>query len=326
MNSSDPLYPFRLALSYLEKVEGDLAKWEEVRAARKTDVTTFDHVRASYSAHRKRAGQVVEELRMRAGEDIVPLEEELREQNRERRKMIEEASAGRIPPEKANERNGEFARLIGDLEERLTTARAIVEAETTEDIGGFIPLPIEEYEKKLLPPKGPEKKKALELGSPGRSAAVVAGLLAIVVVGYVYLAMGGGARASFAAERLASDPAVIRVSVRNEGRREIELYAPWPEGDSRPPGAKSSSYGVLLYVIERDGNTPKLVTNSEGCWRYRGVYVLDSEPIRVRPRFSANVLLDTNKLREIGVEAAVIRLVFTRRGGAEVGSFEAVME
>ena len=326
MNSSDPLYPFRLALSYLEKVEGDLAKWEEMRAARKTDVTTFDHVRATYAAHRRKAGQVVEEFRTRGGEDIGPLEEELRQRNRERKKMIEQASSGQIPADKANERNREYTRLIGDLEERLTTARAIVETETAEDIGGFIPLPIEEYEKKLIPPKGPEKKKALELGSPAVSAAVVAALLAIGIAVYVYVTMGGPDRVSFTAERLASDPAVIRVSARNEGKREVEWYVPWPEGDPRAPGAKSSSYGVLLYVIERDGNTPKLVANSEGCWRYRGVYVLDSEPIRVRPRLSANVLLDTNKLREIGLETAVIRLVFTRRGGTEVGSFETVME
>ena len=326
MNSSDPLYSFCLALSYLEKVEGDLAKWEEIRAAKKTDVTTFDHVRATYSARSRKAGQLVEEFRKRAGEEKGPLAEELRQQNRERRKMMEQASAGRIPAENANERNREFTKLIGDLEERLTTACAIVETETTEDIGGFIPLPIEEYEKKLLPPKRPEKKKALELGSPALSAAVVVGLVAIGVAGYVYVTVGGPARLSFSAGRLASDPAMISVSARNEGRREVEWYVPWPEGDSRTPGAKSTSYGVLLYVIERDGNTPKLVANSEGCWRYRGVYILDSEPLRVRPRRSANVLLDTNKLREIGVEAAVIQLVFTRRGGAEVGSFEAVME
>lgn len=326
MSRSDPLYRFRVALSYLEKVEDDYAKWEEFRVAKKTDVTTFDHVRATYAARRKKAGEVVEEFRARAGEEIGPLEEELRRQNRERRKMMEEASAGRIPAQSANERNREFARGIGDLEERLATSRAIAESKTTADIGGSITLSVEEYEKEFVSAKVPEKKKRSHLEVPGVWVAAIAAVVVIGVAAYAYVALGGPARASFSAERLASDPAVISVSVRNEGKREIEWYVPWPEGDSRAPGAKSSSYGVLLYVVERDGSTPSLVADSEGCWRYRGAYVLGPEPIRVRPRITANVLLDTSKLREIGVDAAVIRLVFTKRGGSEVGSFEVVME
>ncbi len=326
MNSSDPLYPFRLALSYLEKVEGDLSKWEAVREARRSDVTTFDHVRAKYRAHRKKAREVVEDLRAHATEEIGLLEEELHVQGRARKKLIEAASAGGVVPEKVNEQNRDLVRIIGDLEERLATAHAIVAAETTEDVGGFETLPIEEYEKKLIPPKPFEANKPAWSITPGISAAVVAVLILLGIAGYVFVSSGGTARASFKAGRLASDPALIRVSCKNEGSRTVQVYVPWPEGNTRPSGASRSSYGILLYVVERDGNSLKLVENSEGCWRYRGVYLDGPGPISVRPGGAGDVLLDTNKLKEIGVDAALVRLVFTRSGGTEVGRFEAAIE
>ena len=325
MNSPDPLYPFRLALSYLQKVEGELSKWEAVRSAKKTDVTTFDHVRATYRAHQKKARQLVEDFRARATEDVDFLEKELHVQGRARKKLIGEASAGRIVPEKVNERNRDLVRIIGGLEERLATARTIVGAYRTEDVGGFEALPIEEYEKKLVPPKAPEAKKTVWNATPGISAAIVAVLLLIALAVYVFMSSEGTARASFTAERIASDPTLIRVTCKNEGSTTVELYVPWPEGNTRTSGASPASYGILLYVVERDGGAPKLVENSEGCWRYRGVYLDDSGPISIRPRISGDVLLDTNKLSEIGVEAAVVRLVFTQRGGAEVGRFETTL-
>ena len=326
MNSPDPLYPFRLALSYLEKVEGDLSKWEAMRAAKKSDVTTFDHVRATYTAHRKKARQVVEDFRARATENVGLLEKELRSQERARKKLIEEVSAGRVVPEKANDRNRDLVRIIGGLEERLATARAIVAAEAADDVGGFEALPIEEYEKKLIPPKAPEAKTPAWSVTLGMSAAIVAVLLLIALAGYVFVSSEGTARASFKAERIASDPSLIRVTCKNVGSRTVELYVPWPEGNVRPSDASPSSYGILLYVVERDGNAPKLVPNSEGCWRYRGVYLDAPGRISIRPQGSGDMLLDTKKLNEIGVDAVLVRLVFTRRGGEEVGRFEAVID
>ena len=326
MNSSDPLYPFRLALSYLEKVEDDLSKWEAMRAAKKSDVTTFDHVLATYKAHQKKARRLLDDFRARAAEDIGLLEEELRVKGRARKKLLEEASAGRVVPEKVNEQNRDLTQMIKGFEERLATARAIVKAEAADDLGGFEALPIEAYEKKLVPPKAPEAKKPAWRVTRGMSATIIGVLVLIALAAYIFVASGGTARASFKAGRLASDPALIRVTCKNEGSRTVELYVPWPEGNVRPSGASPSSYGILLYVVERNGNALKLVPNSEGCWRYRGVYLDGPGPISIRPRVSGDVLLDTNKLNEIGVDAAAVRLVFTRRGGAEVGRFEAAID
>lgn len=326
MNSSDPLYPFRLALSYLERVEGELAKWEELRAGRRTEVTTFDHVRASYRTHHRKAIQVVEDFRARAEGEIGPLEEELRLQNRAQRKLVGQASAGEVPPEEANAQNREIRSKIGELEARLVTARVIDAAETVADVGGYISLPVEEYEKKLVVPEPlVEAKKARDLGAPSVWLAFLAVVVLVGIAGYVFVNRASAARPVFEAGILESDAAIVQVTLRNEGGRELEVYVPWPEGNSRAPGVASSSYGILVYAVERDGDTAKLVPNSEGCWRYRGVYLVDSGPITVRPGLAADLLLDTNKLRELGVEASVIRLVFTRRGGSEVAHFETVL-
>lgn len=327
MNTSEPLYPFRLALSYLKRVEDELAKWAELRSARKTEVSTFDHVRASYRAHHRKAIQVVEDFRTKAKAEIEPLEEEIRLQNRARRKLIEQASVGGVPPQEANTRNRELSSQIAEIEARLATARTIIEAASVGDVGGYVSLPVKEYEKKLVVREAlPEVVMPRHTIIPPSWIAYAAIAVLVLVVAYALLGRATAAKPVFRAVLLETDSAMVRVSLGNEGGRELEVYVPWPEGNPQAPGASSSSCGILLYAVERDGGTAKLVPNSEGCWRYRGVYLIDSGPITVRPGLASDLLLDTNKLRELGVQASMVRLVYTRRGGRELGHFETVLE
>ncbi len=327
MNSSGPLYPFRLALSYLQRVEGELAKWDKLRSARKTEVSTFDHVRASYRDHHRKAMQIVEEFRAQAKADIDPLEEELRLQNRARKKLVQQASAGDVPPQEANARNRELSARIGELETRLATARTINSVASVAELGGYVSLPVEEYEKKLVDPEPPPDviiPSEFRIPPAWIAYAVVAVL--VFIVGYAVVGRATAAKPVFRAVLLESDASMLRVSLGNEGGRDLEVYVPWPEGNPQASGASSSSCGILLYAVERGGSTAKLVPNSEGCWRYRGVFLVDSGPITVRAGLAADLILDTNKLRELGVEASMVRLVYTRRGGIELAHFETVLD
>ena len=326
VNTSDSLQPFRLALSYLEKVEEELAKWKKVRATRNSDVTTFDEVRSAYIVHRRNAQKVVDGYRANAKRDIAPLEEELRLQKRAHRKFLEQASAGALDPKAANATNREISERVAALEDRLGTASAIASADTSEDVGGFIVLPLDEYRKKLVPPETPEVKREFEMPSLTGSVAVLVAVIAIAIGAYVYFTTGGSAEATFDAQIIGEDLDKIRVTCRNVGKRPLDWYVPWPEGSSKNAGSGSSVFGLLLYVLEADGDSAKLVPNSEGCWKYRGLDIVDAEPIEVRPRLAVSVVLDIVKLREIGVEARVIRIVYTRKGSGEVGRFETVLE
>lgn len=326
MNTPDSLQSFRLALSYLEKVEQELAKWKKVRATKQSDVTTFDTVRSAYTAHQRKAQEVVDAYRASAERDLEPLEEELRLQKRAHRKFLDRAAADAFGAQEANAKNRELTERIATLEDRVADARVIKAAKSTEEVGGFIAFPLDEYKKKLIPPPAPEPKRAFEAPSLPSVAGALVAIVAIAIGAYVYFTVRGSGEATFEAKKLVGESQQIRVTCRNVGSRPLDWYVPWPEGNSRAAGTTSSSYGLLLYVLERDGDSPKLVPNSEGCWRYRGLEIVDAEPIQVRPRLAVSVVLDLDKLREIGVEATVVRIVFTQKGAGEVGRFETVID
>lgn len=326
MKDSDSLYLYRLALSYLQKVETEIAKWGAVRSKQKIELTRYDSIRSVYSQHRDKAQEAVDAHLARAKEELDPLKEELRLSKRQQRKLLEQAAAGSISAARANEQNRALTKTIADLETRIATAQAIVDAKDVNDVGGFISMPIQEYEKKLIAPKPAAKTRAEPLLSPSTSIAAIAVLLLVGLAAYLYVTFGGTAKASFEVEVLESNSSLIRIVCRNEGSKIIPWYVPWPEGDPRTPGADASSFGILLYAMEKDSDTPRLVPNTPGCWEYRGAELMDSGPLDVRPGLAVNVLLNTARLRELGVEAAALRLVFTRRGGAEVGRFETVLE
>ena len=55
MPDSTRLDQFRLALSYLERIEGEKAHWDKLRSGQIQDRSTYDNVRATYADHVRRA-------------------------------------------------------------------------------------------------------------------------------------------------------------------------------------------------------------------------------------------------------------------------------
>ena len=328
MTDPDALYPFRLALSYLQRVEEEIASWVDVRARQKIDLSRYDNIRAVYAEHQKNAQLTVDAFRARAKEDLGPLKEQLRVTKREQRKLLEQAAAGGVSAVEANERNRAHTQAIADIEVQIAHTQMILDAQSADDIGGIIDLPIEEYEKKVTPP-APTSARTARSSSDSLPTAITTIAAAIVLGGiaaYLYLNFGRTARASFEVEVDATNPAIIRIVCRNDGNRPLAWYVPWPEGNSRIARADATSVGILLYAMERESDTPRLVPNSAGCWDFRGAPLIDSGPLNVRPGLAVKATLDLALLRELGVDAAVVRLVFTHRGGAEFDHFETVVE
>lgn len=334
MPTDDPLDAFRLALSYQEKVAGDLDNWENISESQKLDATRYDQVKSTYVVHLKKITRIVDRLRGYARAELEPLEKSLKKELRSQRKLGDRVAKGDLKPKKANEANRVLAERIADLEGRLEVVRPIALAETTEELGGFIDCPLEEYERRIAL-QYPEEVAAADERTGFNWNVVGFALIAVSIfwmVYYSYMSSGGGITppsVKFSAEMHEEDPGLIRVVCTNVGAREINLYVPWPEGLASAPAAEAFprfTFGIQLYAVEQGSDSARLVPSSEGSWKYRGSYLSDSRPITVPPGLSANLLLDTRILREQGVDATSVQIVLSRHGAAEVGRFDTVVE
>lgn len=328
LNTEDRLEEFRLALSYLAKVERDLDDWDNIKDEERLDVTGFDKVRRRYGEHQRQAARAVKACRRNARNALEPLETELKDLRASQRKLSRRLMKGSVDATKANAENRGLTRGISNAEAEIQVLRLIVDAEDLAEVGGAVDLTLEKFEERVAPAgtAGPPEPAPKKINWDGSVVTLVIGAIFILAISLVTVrSLAGSADGQFRAMRMEGDPDLVRVVCHNAGSRSLFLYAPWPEGVSSVPfGAPSpgDSYGVLLYLLDEDG--AKLVPVSEGSWKYRGRFLVDSGPLEVRPGLTANLILDTRVLRELGVEAEAeeLRLVFTRSGGAEAGRFD----
>lgn len=321
MSESDRLAQFCLALSYLERVQGENAHWEKLRADRQLDRTKYDEVSARYRDHLRRAQRAVDHMRRDAERALPAVETRLNAARSAQKKLAKEASAGSVDLHKLNERSREIAKSIAEYDAAAATLRLIVNAETTGDLGGGADLPLEEYPRRLdLLPKParlfPEKLSPLQ-------ANIVAGVVMFalvlgVVVGIYWWRAAPRAEFTIGSEEVGSG--FIRVECRNSGNRPLYLYVPWPGGRPEPfpgmPGGKDS-FGVLLFVRIEGEREFRLFESAEDIWKLRGDYLEDSGPVEVRGGSAVRVYLDVDRLKLLGMSIEAVTLECSKRGGGE---------
>ncbi len=311
---------FRLVLSYHERAQAELRRWDALRTSRNLDRTNFDQVRAKYDAHEREARKWVKRMRAAAEVDLAPAETELRQKQRAQRKLIEAAAAGTIDAHSANSQNRALTTELAELSERVGDLRDIVSAETTATLGGPIDFPLEEYPKRLESGEAgpPPRRRMTPLEKNIAAGIIMFALVLGTVVGLAIMRSVVSAEFSVSDRDLATG--IVRLECRNTGNRPIAFYVPWPNGRDRVPAGGPSagrSFGVLIFVREAESAEYRALEGAEGVFKFRGRLIEEGAPIEIDPRTTAVVFLDLNVLREQGLEASAISVEFSKSGGSD---------
>jgi hypothetical protein len=318
---SDRLDQFRLALSYLERVQGEIAQWDKLRADRQLDRTKYDQVRARYADHLSRATRLVDGMRSEAAHELPPSEARLKHAVDEQKKFIRRASVRGGDPVKLNEKGRALARRIAELSAEVDTLHRIAEAVSTGEFGGGVDLPLEEYPRRLDLLPEPPRRSAGRLTTAQSNLLWGAVMLVLVLgsIGGIYL-WRAAPHAKFDISNGDLAGGFISVQCRNTGNRPLYLYVPWPNGRTEPtPGLsrRGNSYGVLLYVRMKGERGFRLYEGAENVWKLRGSFVEGSGPVEVRGGSTARLFVDLAKLREAGLDnVTAVAIECSGTGGA----------
>jgi len=326
MPETTRLDQFRLALSYLERIEGELAHWTKLRADNLLARTKYDEVRARYDQHVGRAKRLVSDMRHDAKRDVYVAESLVDGAKASQKKLIKLAARGGQDPAKLNERSRAASAKLAQTQSQLEEIRAILEAKTTGDLGGGIDLPLEEYPRRLdllPPPPRLTRSRLSELQSNLLSAVVMLALV-LGTVGAIYF-WRSAPRATFRIEPDQGSGGFIEVNCTNTGNRPLFLYAPWPNANSEPlPGVseRSNSWGITLKLQLEGESDFRVYEDADGLWKMRGTYVEGGEPVSVRGGSTARLFLDLDKLRATGLNPSSIVIECTEAGGSVLARSE----
>ncbi len=321
---------YQLALSYKEKSKQDQCEWLELVKKKTFDQTHYDLVKATYDRHIKQATELCNTIRNAQKNSIDDLEEDILSLTRQQQKLIRYTAEGKLKPQKANKQGRLLANEKNRFQTILDTAHAIINAESSESIGGFIDFPFDEYEAKLeldnttTPPpesEDPEAKKELNLKNV--ALLVLAGLLVWWGVDY-YRTMG---KTTWSTE-ITNHKQFLKVQCLNTGNSTIRVYVPWPDGNvnaETAPKLKRVSFGVLLYVREKGKTQFQLLPETPDIWSVGGNPHTTRSPIAVRSGKNLNITLDTLTLRKSGLKVDAVKLEFTRYGGRKVGGTQEII-
>ncbi len=319
MPESTRLDQFRLALSYLERVEGEAAHWTKLRADKQLARTKYDEVRARYDQHLSRAKRAVDEMRRDAKLQIPAAESFIEAAKRDQKKLIKLAAKGGVDPRKLNESNRAVASRLGEASETLAELQSIVEAKSTGDLGGGVDLPLDEYPIRLDLLPAPPRLRAPRFTPLQSNLAAGAVMLALVLgaVGGIYL-LRAAPDARFEISAADISGGYIEVRCENAGNRPLYLYAPWPNGRSAPlPGVSSdgNSWGILLHVRVAGETGFRLLEDADELWKIRGTFIRTGEPVTVDEGTRARLFLDLEKLRATGIGVESLQIECTKAGG-----------
>ncbi len=322
MPDSTRIDQFRLALSYLERIQGETAHWDKLRADRQLDRTKYDAVRARYADHLTRATELVENMRRDAARDIPAAESQLAGVQEQQKKLVRQASAGKADPRAINEKGRTLAAKRSSLQAQLDSLKLIATAQSTAELGGGVDLPLEEYPQRLdlLPKPAPIARKELTPLQSNLIWGVVMLALVLSAVGAIYLWRA----APHPAFSISEDDAAARfitVECRNEGNGTLYLYVPWPNGSASPlPGVSRSgnSWGVNLSIRERGQDQFRLYEDAGALWKTRGSYMENQGPLAVNGGAVTRLALDLDKLHATDLNPEAVLIECTKAGGAVV--------
>ncbi len=325
---SDPVEQYRLALSYAEKVLREKEKWARIVESQTVKVTRFDTVAASYRDHERTSLTLKKNLLKPHQKQLPDLQSTLRKKHLQQKRLVEEVSRGKVKAQKANEQNRELAAEMVVLQKAIHVSQAIVNAQSADDLGGLIELPIDEYAIRIDPDHAKRKKERSLNRNAIDSKTLVKGAAALL--GIVFLWMGWSyydslGKGRFSAVTTQGRDQAIEISCKNTGDKRIKVYAPWPSAITTAPSREKfprRSFGIQLYVKEKGKDGFRLLPASPGCWYQGRDPMTEGSPVNIPGGRIRRIRFEPDRLNELGIEAAAVRIVITRHGGQRKLEYE----
>lgn len=320
VDHTDSTLRLRLAYSYRDRALA-LLKHADGSAAPERRTALHDF----YAGHLQRAEKWIESILDTERRTLASLESELRATLARQDQLSAALAAGRIPPEDANRENRILTRDIQALRRRIAASRRLLQTANSDDLGGCISLPIEDYDHHIAADAEdtPQPKS-----SPISLAVAVAVALVVIGMGFtVFGILPNTVSVAFAVEGPPPGSTLLAVEFRNEGTVPVSLHLPWTEGvlEETPRRARLAHFGFEVSVREHGATVFRLFPNSGPCWRYLGHPLLQRSPIEVAPGLSINAALDLEQLRRTGLNADAVRLTLSRGDGKEYGHYQIVL-
>jgi len=181
---SDPKLPLRLAFSHKEKAEAAIRQVEKAYADKSLDRRAHDSQRASFDRERVKAKRTLERLLGIERARVDALEAQRAAALEEQLHLPERVSAGKLSALDANDTNRRLVQRLAELNQQLEIGRARLEAQTSEQLGGYIDLPFAEYAAAEAGGSG----LAIRAEDPGRSRDwIIALTVALIASASVFL-------------------------------------------------------------------------------------------------------------------------------------------
>jgi hypothetical protein len=147
--------PFRLALSHREKVRALTAHCDRDLADGTIDQARCDALRGFYTGQAALAEAAVARLRDKQRKAVADLERQLMELQMDQARLARSVAEKKRTPEQANEANRELMHRAQAINGEIAERRGLIDATATEDLGGFIDLPLDRYTRQSGPPTPP---------------------------------------------------------------------------------------------------------------------------------------------------------------------------
>lgn len=296
---------FLLTLSHREKARALMAEADQALAGATLDSDRYAALRDFYTRHFQDAESHLARLQDHERRKLASLEHQLRATINEQARLLDRAVEGKVSAEKANALNRQFQGDIANLENAIDATESLLNATHSSELGGFVDLPIEEYDLATNLPISP-----IERWRARRWAILSAGTFVALLLVFLVLRQtpaGRGVSAAFAEH----SPTTIGVTITNTGSQPADLFVPWPEGDVKTQGA---AYGLQVHVREQGRDAFSLLPASDECWKSNGLPILGA-PITLLPNIPAQVTLDIPRLERLVTRPEAIKITLVSPRG-----------
>lgn len=259
----------------------------------------------------RRIPRVKQEIGLRLKKEAKQLQSALHRKDA----LLAQAQRGAQNPEDVNRRAREVSASIESTRQSIATLNRAMKAERAADIGGFLDLPLEQYDRKL--PAGFRGFWRRLWAEDGYNilVALVAALIGVLAVVYLYF----GGQVSFDLVPLNPEAGQFQVRCVNHANREAEIFAPWT-GEVRPYGNRER-YGLKLEIRTESAQDFRPYVAPASVWRHEGKPTTQQEPLRVLPKLDISIELHLEPIQDQFNDLTGVRILAVSGAGQTVASF-----